>query len=337
MPSSPGCRDSPLGASLETPTTPRLVTRGFIDLGAVRQQAITEYLNQCWPRSLLPYGVTRPQWVNQISCQSKDQLKHKFMNKFWKSCQSFWKSWQSRTMGLTGLGSTPELELELGPIPTPTPELELKSLELELELELIFRAIAGVKVGVETPGVGVGIDIPGNCRSWSWSWNPRSWSWSWYSGVDPRGGYSLCDGWYICAAVLTPFFHFGRIEHDLFGVFLHPPTAKLSFGVQKLPIFTKIDLFGPKFNFFLDLFGSNFQRPAAHPHQFSGRVPPPGSWPQPWGLTSIFNTGFGWWLPSWCDENECSRSLHKMSLIFYHDMQISWPDSGSPPIRLLDS
>ena len=22
---------------------------------------------------------------------------------------------------------------------------------------------------------------------------------------------------------------------------------------------------------------------------------------------------------------------------FYHDMQISWPDSGSPPIRLLDS
>ena len=23
--------------------------------------------------------------------------------------------------------------------------------------------------------------------------------------------------------------------------------------------------------------------------------------------------------------------------IFYHDMQISWPDSGSPPIRLSDS
>ena len=29
--------------------------------------------------------------------------------------------------------------------------------------------------------------------------------------------------------------------------FSHPPTTKLSFGVQKLPIFTKIDLFGPKF------------------------------------------------------------------------------------------
>ena len=43
------------------------------------------------------------------------------------------------------------------------------------------------------------------------------------------------------------------------------------FWRTKTTNFTKIDLFGPKFNFFLDLFGSNFQRPAAHPHQFSGR------------------------------------------------------------------
>ena len=26
-------------------------------------QATSHYLNQCWPRSLSPYGVTRPQWV----------------------------------------------------------------------------------------------------------------------------------------------------------------------------------------------------------------------------------------------------------------------------------
>ena len=74
-----------------------------------------------------------------------------------------------------------------------------------------------------------------------------------------------------------PFFTLAGSSTIFLGYFSHPPTAKLSFGVQKLPIFTKIDLFGPKFNFFLDLFGSNFQRPAAHPHQFSGRVPPPGS------------------------------------------------------------
>ena len=27
------------------------------------RQATSHYLNQCWPRSMSPYGVTRPQWV----------------------------------------------------------------------------------------------------------------------------------------------------------------------------------------------------------------------------------------------------------------------------------
>ena len=29
------------------------------------RQATSHYLSQCWPRSLSPYDVTRPQWVNQ--------------------------------------------------------------------------------------------------------------------------------------------------------------------------------------------------------------------------------------------------------------------------------
>ena len=28
------------------------------------RQATSHYLSQCWPKSLSPYGVTRPQWVN---------------------------------------------------------------------------------------------------------------------------------------------------------------------------------------------------------------------------------------------------------------------------------
>ena len=28
------------------------------------RQATSRYLSQCWPRSVPPYGVTRPQWVN---------------------------------------------------------------------------------------------------------------------------------------------------------------------------------------------------------------------------------------------------------------------------------
>ena len=30
------------------------------------RQATSHHLSQCWPRSLSPYGVTRPQWVNTI-------------------------------------------------------------------------------------------------------------------------------------------------------------------------------------------------------------------------------------------------------------------------------
>ena len=30
------------------------------------RQATSHYLSRCWPRSLSPYDVTRPQWVNNI-------------------------------------------------------------------------------------------------------------------------------------------------------------------------------------------------------------------------------------------------------------------------------
>ena len=29
-------------------------------------QATSHYLNQCWPRSMSPYGATRPQWVKPL-------------------------------------------------------------------------------------------------------------------------------------------------------------------------------------------------------------------------------------------------------------------------------
>ena len=31
------------------------------------RQATSHYPSQCWPRSLSPYGVTRPQWVKKIN------------------------------------------------------------------------------------------------------------------------------------------------------------------------------------------------------------------------------------------------------------------------------
>ena len=38
-------------------------------------QATSHYLSQCWPRSLMPYDVTRPQWVNcsiSLICSPKN-------------------------------------------------------------------------------------------------------------------------------------------------------------------------------------------------------------------------------------------------------------------------
>ena len=38
------------------------------------RQATSHYLSRCWPRSLSPYGVTRPQWVKSMGAQSSDKL-----------------------------------------------------------------------------------------------------------------------------------------------------------------------------------------------------------------------------------------------------------------------
>ena len=90
-------------------------------------------------------------------------------------------------------------------------------------------------------------------------------------------------GWASCPTLpyvprfWPPFSLWQDRARSFWGIFLihQQQTWKLSFGVQKLPIFTKIDLFGPKFMFFLDLFGSNFQRPAAHtPISFQAEYPP---------------------------------------------------------------
>ena len=94
----------------------------------------------------------------------------------------------------------------------------------------------------------------------------------------PRGGgggtpYVMGDTY--VPRFWPPFSLWQDRARSFWCIFSHPPTPKRSFGVLKLPILTEFDLLGPKFHFSLDLFGSNFQRPAAHPHHFSDRVPPP--------------------------------------------------------------
>ena len=98
----------------------------------------------------------------------------------------------------------------------------------------------------------------------------------------PRGGGGVLPMWWVihtCRGFDPLFSLWQDRARSFWGIFSHPPTPKRSFGVLKLPILKEFDLLGPKFHFSLDLFGSNFQRPAAHPHQFSDRVPPPGNIP----------------------------------------------------------
>ena len=39
------------------------------------RQATSHYLSQCWPRFISPYGVTRPQWVNNIVWSTRSSSK----------------------------------------------------------------------------------------------------------------------------------------------------------------------------------------------------------------------------------------------------------------------
>ena len=39
----------------------------LVQVMACCNQATSHYLSQCWPRFMMPYGVTRPQWANTVT------------------------------------------------------------------------------------------------------------------------------------------------------------------------------------------------------------------------------------------------------------------------------
>ena len=41
-------------------------------------QATSHYLNHCWQRSLTPYGITRPQWVNSLALGICELIQHEY-------------------------------------------------------------------------------------------------------------------------------------------------------------------------------------------------------------------------------------------------------------------
>ena len=93
----------------------------------------------------------------------------------------------------------------------------------------------------------------------------------WYR-IHPGGVLPIWWVIHMCRGFDPLFWPYGYQTRSFWGVFSHPPTQKRSFGYKS----SQNSIFlAPKYHFPLDLFGSNFQWPTAHPQQFSDRVPPP--------------------------------------------------------------
>ena len=56
----------------------RWISRDLTNDKSTLVQAPSHYLSQCWPRSLSPYGVTRPQWVKVIYWDQRPMDSHLF-------------------------------------------------------------------------------------------------------------------------------------------------------------------------------------------------------------------------------------------------------------------
>ena len=141
-------------------------------------------------------------------------------------------------------------------------------------------------------------------------------------GLSPRGGGGVLPMWWVihmCRGFDPLFSLWQDRARSFWGIFSHPPTPKRSFGVLKLPILKEFDLLGPKFHFSLNLFGSNFQRPAAHPHQFSDRVPPP----PPDCHWNLKNSGNSHWVHELIMQFSCRQSQSIFRLTNYKSVMPS--------------
>ena len=64
-------------------------------------------------------------------------------------------------------------------------------------------------------------------------------------------------------------------SRSFWGIFLIHQQQSYLLGYKNYQFLQKSIFLAPNSIFSSIFFGSHFQRPAAHPHQFSGRVPPP--------------------------------------------------------------
>ena len=121
-----------------------------------------------------------------------------------------------------------------------------------------------------------------NCPSRNLYWQKNSWG----RTPDPHLQHGEPSGPppHVLRYGMLHFWGLSCPIHLFWGTFSQPPTPKRSFWV---PILPELDVFGPNFHFCLNLLGSNFQWPVAHPHQFSDPSFPPPSPPPGFHVTDI--------------------------------------------------
>ena len=69
----------------------------LVQVMAWSRQATSHYLDQCWPRSPTPYGVTRPQWVklNQTLYKNISVLSYRHLHYRKSGIAQEWWSWEA--------------------------------------------------------------------------------------------------------------------------------------------------------------------------------------------------------------------------------------------------
>ena len=75
--------------------------RTLVQVMAWCRQATSHYMNQCWPRSLPPYGITRPHWVKTSLWSQRDRLfpvvyvvlKYR-VTSYWLLCTAIHVAWK---------------------------------------------------------------------------------------------------------------------------------------------------------------------------------------------------------------------------------------------------
>ena len=72
------------------------------------RQATSHYLSQCWLRSLMPYGVTRPQWVKSTGTQSPSELEWLTWDT-WPIASSFRTFRRARSVTVATVKSPPKI------------------------------------------------------------------------------------------------------------------------------------------------------------------------------------------------------------------------------------